>query len=108
MGGWNTGVWQYLVATGGCLHCHRDNLSGGSIVGTPPNTPQAVNLTPGGELAGWSDADIVRALRDGMRPGGAPLDPRMPWRSTRLMTDDEIAAVIRYLRSVPAQAFHTR
>lgn len=106
--GITTAYGRYLVATGGCMHCHGENLSGGPIVGAPPNTPPAANLTPGGELAGWSDADIVRALRDGIRPGGAPLNPLMPWRSTRLMTDDEIAAVIRYLRSVPAQADHTR
>ena len=106
--GTTTAYGHYLVATGGCMHCHGDNLSGGPIAGAPPNTPPAANLTPGGELAGWSDADIVRALREGVRPGGAPLNPLMPWRFTRLMTDDEIAAVIGYLRSVPAQAYHTR
>ncbi len=70
--------------------------------------PPAANLTPGGELAGWSDADIMRALREGKRPDGSALNPFMPWKATRYMTDDEIAALVRYLRSVPAQAYHTR
>lgn len=99
---------HYLVATGGCTDCHGNNLSGGPIVGVPPGIPPAPNLTPGGELAHWSDAEITRALREGIRPGGATLNPFMPWKETRMLTDDEIAALIRYLRSVPAQAYDTR
>jgi len=47
--------------------------------------PPAANLTPGGELAGWSDADIMRALREGKRPDGSALNPFMPWKATRYM-----------------------
>jgi hypothetical protein len=51
--------------TGGRTNCYGGNLSGGPISGAPPEFPPAANLTPGGELAHWSDADIVRALREG-------------------------------------------
>lgn len=99
---------HYLVATGGCMHCHGDNLSGGPVAGAAPDFPPAANLTPGGELRGWSDADITRALREGKRPNGSSLNTFMPWKATRLLTDDEITALIRYLRSVPAQTYHSR
>ena len=99
---------RYLAVTGGCTHCHGENLSGGPVAGAPPDLPPAPNLTPGGELRSWPDSDIMRALREGVRPGGAAINPFMPWKATRLMTDDEIAAVIRYLRSVPSQPYHTR
>jgi mono/diheme cytochrome c family protein len=106
--GITTAYGRYLVATGGCADCHGGNLSGGPVSGAPPDFPPAANLTPGGDLARWSDADIARALREGKRPDRSALSSFMPWKFTRYMTDDEIAALIRYLRSVPAQAYHTR
>ena len=54
-----------IAVTGGCTDCHGGNLSGGPISGAPPEFPPAANLTPSGDLAHWSDADIVRALREG-------------------------------------------
>ena len=96
-----------IAVTGVCTDCHGGHLSGGPISGAPPEFPPAANLTPSGDLAHWSDADIVRALREGARPDGAVLNPSMPWKATRSMTDDEIAALIRYLRSIPARSYHS-
>ena len=79
------------------------DLSGGPVPGAPPDVPPAPNLTPGGELRGWSDADIVKALREGVTPSGRQLNPFMPWKATAQMTDDELKAVILYVRSVPAK-----
>ena len=41
------------------------------------------NLTPDREtgLGSWSEADIVRAVRQGVRPDGRELAPVMPWRN---------------------------
>ena len=94
---------QYLATTGGCRGCHKPDLVGGPIVGAPPDVPPAPNLTPGGELRGWSDADIVKALRQGVTPSGRQLNEFMPWKATAQMTDDEMKAVILYVRSVPAK-----
>lgn len=94
---------QYLATTGGCRGCHKPDLGGGPVTGAPPDVPPAPNLTPGGELRGWSDADIVKALRQGVTPSGRELNPFMPWQATAQMTDDEMKAVILYLRSVPAK-----
>ena len=37
-----------------------------------------MNLTPGGPLARWTEADFVRALRTGRRPDGTAIRPPMP------------------------------
>ena len=51
-------------------------------------------------LHAWTEADFFRALREGRRPDGTVLDPeKMPWVRSGRMTDDEIRAVWRYLRS---------
>jgi hypothetical protein len=33
--------------------------------------------------------------------GGSTINPFMPWNDTRLMTDDEIRALLAYLRTAP-------
>lgn len=95
---------RYLANMGGCTGCHRADLSGGHVPGTPPEFKDASNLTPAGPLARWSEADFFNALRRGVRPDGSRLDDFMPWRATAAMTDDEIRAVWLYLKSVPAAA----
>jgi hypothetical protein len=83
---------------GGCVYCHGDDLRGGIKEG-PPGTPVSVNLTPTGPTAQWSEAEFATALRTGMRPDGTAINPFMPWRLTRLMTDEEITAVWTYLKT---------
>lgn len=88
----------YLVVVGGCTFCHGPDLKGGLKEG-PPGTPPSTDLTPAGDLASWSEAEFRKALREGMRPGGIPINPFMPWRLTKLMTDEEIAAVWAHLKT---------
>lgn len=94
---------QYLAA--GCAGCHGANFAGGPIPGTPPEWPAAANLTPHASgLAAWQEADFVRALRTGRRPDGRELQPQyMPWKNFGQFTDDELAAIWMYLRSLPPQ-----
>lgn len=93
----------YLVETGGCKVCHRADLRGGLHPLSLPEEPPPPDLTPAGRLAGWSQAEFVRALRTGETPEGRRLDPRwMPWPATARMSDLELEAIWLYLRSVPA------
>ena len=64
----------------------------------------ASNITPAG-IGSWTEADFLRALREGVRPGGTPIDPAMPVRYTKEMTDVELRAVWAYLQTVPAKAY---
>jgi mono/diheme cytochrome c family protein len=64
---------------------------------------RASNLTPDNEtgLGTWSDAEIVRALRNGQRKDGRLLAPVMPYEWLHEMSDDDAFAVARYLKSLP-------
>ncbi len=94
---------EHLARTGGCYSCHGDRLAGGPMAGAPPDFPPAANITPHTDgLADWSAEDFSRSMREGRRPDGTDIDPAMPWRYTREMTDEELAALWMYLRTVPA------
>ena len=95
----STEYGRYLATTSGCTYCHGDNLKGGLKEG-PPGTPASADLTSTGQLANWSEDDFRGALRTGMRPDNSVINPFMPWRLTRLMTDDEIKAVWLYLKTL--------
>ena len=97
------GRGRYLANISGCHGCHGYELSGGRVAG-PPDLPPASNLTPTG-LASWSEADFVRAMREGRRPDGRLLHDFMPWRQFRHMTDQELHALWLYLESVPPRPF---
>lgn len=91
---------RYLAQ--GCTGCHGSRLAGGRIPGAPPDLPIAANLTPHASgLGGWSEADFMRAIREGKRPDGSDIDPFMPWKSLGQMTDTELRALHAYLQSLP-------
>ena len=106
----------YLAKIMDCTGCH----TGGALVGQPdPQLHLAgssigfmipdlgyfypPNLTPDPEtgLGGWSEADIVRAVRTGVRPDGRELAPVMPWRSYAALADDDAQALAAYLKGLP-------
>ena len=87
-----------------CAGCHGPGFSGGPIPGAPPEWPTASNLTPDAEtgLGTWTEADFMRALREGRRPDGSAIDARyMPIRFTSKMTDVEIRALWAFLQTLP-------
>jgi mono/diheme cytochrome c family protein len=47
----------------------------------------------------WNDAQIVTAIRQGVRPDGVKLAPIMPYPFYHRMTDADARAVVAYLRS---------
>jgi cytochrome c553 len=98
---------SYLANVGGCTGCHGPGLSGGHVPGTPPDFKPAANLTPKG-IGHYTEADFFRALREGVRPDGTKIDPFMPWKLAREMSDDEIRAVHAYLRTVPPKEYGGR
>ena len=59
------------------------------------------NLTPDGEtgLGSWSDAEIARAIREGVDKDGVGLMV-MPAFNYHVMSDEDTAAVLGYLRSL--------
>ena len=93
---------QYLAIS--CTGCHGSGFSGGPIPLAPPEFPPALNLTPGGELQGWTEEMFINTLRTGVTPSGHQLNNLyMPWQYIGQMTDEELKAVFLFLRSLPAQ-----
>ena len=92
---------QYMAV--GCPECHGPGFSGGPIPG-PPEWPKAANITPGGDVANWTEQEFIDTLRNGFTPSGKQLNPEyMPWPTFGQMTDDELKAIWLYLQSLPAQ-----
>jgi mono/diheme cytochrome c family protein len=92
-----------------CVGCHALNnelpLSGGFDVGADSPVPLGAivsyNLTPAGPLKDWTDGEIFRVLREGVDRNGQAL-AAMGTQYTRFLSDEDIQAVIAYLRSQPA------
>ena len=92
---------KYLAIT--CTGCHGSGFSGGPIPLAPPEFPPALNLTPGGELQGWTEEMFINTMRTGVTPSGHQLkNEYMPWMYFGQMTDEELQAIFLFLRSLPA------
>jgi mono/diheme cytochrome c family protein len=80
-----------------CAACHMEDLSGG------PGAGEGMNLTPGGQLATWSEEDFIETMRTGVAPDGERLEEEeMPWRTLSRFSDQEFKAIWLYLQSLPA------
>ncbi len=92
---------EYLVETSGCKVCHHDNLSGGRHPLALPEEPPPPDLRAGSRVAEWSEEDFLVALRSGVTPEGDHLDARwMPWPAIGRMSDTELRAIYRFLRTL--------
>lgn len=72
-------------------------------IGLPkPNRIVAPNISPDPEYGAgkWTDADFVRALRQGIGHDGRTLFPMMPYSYFRRLSDEDLASVVVYERSV--------
>ena len=90
---------EYLVNVTGCRGCHVSQLAGGKS--TKPGSIDAPNLTPGGNLKSWRQAEFISTIRVGVTPNGHQLKPdQMPWKLIGTYSDDELAAIHLYLQSL--------
>ena len=91
-----------------CASCHSPGnelpLSGTNFATkfgfTMFGTLYAPNLTPGGDITDWSDGEVIRAIREGVHKNGRSLLV-MPADEYRHLSDDDVLALVAYLRSQP-------
>ncbi len=95
-----------------CGNCHTPKgptgdimekaFSGGLRFDEPPFDVTATNITPDKDtgIGSWSDADIKKLLRTGVRPNGVNIAVIMPTGFYEIMTDNDLNAVVAYLRTV--------
>jgi mono/diheme cytochrome c family protein len=105
----------YLATIGHCMECHTKKENdrhdfqnfgrGGEEFKGPWGVSVARNITSHRDkgIGGWSDAEIKRAITQGVRKDGSPLKPPMGYPLYAKMTDDDLNAVVAYLRTVPAK-----
>lgn len=94
-------------ATGGC-GCHtvpKQTFNvGGRRYDGPFGTVYSTNITSDREtgLGGWTDEQIITAIRAGRRPNGERLLPVHPFTVFNGMAAEDLKALVAYLRSLPA------
>ena len=104
---------EYLVrGPMGCGNCHTplgpdgpvagQELAGRLVEKNEQFTAIAPNITPASRIATWSDSELARAIREGIRPDGSVIGPPMPFTFYRGLSDDDVAAIVAFLRTVPA------
>jgi mono/diheme cytochrome c family protein len=102
----------YIFAAADCESCHTDKkakgafLAGGAPIKTDFGTFFAPNITPDrtNGLGSWTYEDFHRAMRQGKGKDGELLYPVFPYPSFTGMTDQNIADLWAYLKTVPPQA----
>lgn len=97
---------RYLFSSRGCADCHGANGAGRSFVNDGKSLHiRGPNITtgPGSVVGSYQPEDWVRAIRHGIAPGGRPL-MIMPSEDYNRFTDADLAALVAYVRSLPAVA----
>jgi mono/diheme cytochrome c family protein len=107
---------KYLVDTiAGCGNCHspRDKegnfikgkeFSGAFVITDPGFKAYAKNITPDREtgIGSWTPQQIATAIREGKTPDGKLLGPPMSFEFYRDISDEDVDAIVAYMRTVPA------
>lgn len=113
---------RYLVVLLGCGACHTDGAFDGApdlskalagsqtgiawsnpLEKTHPGVVYPPNITPDEQtgIGLWTDAQIANAIRAGTGRHGSRRLVTMPWRSYARLSDDDVEAIVAYLRSIP-------
>jgi mono/diheme cytochrome c family protein len=101
---------------GHCMECHTPRLPNGELDMTrlgaggnefrgPWGLSVSRNLTSDKEegLGKWTDAQIKATITSGVRPDGARLNPPMGFHFYRNINDEDLSALVAYLRTLPPQ-----
>lgn len=114
---------EYLIELLGCGSCHTD----GALIGEPdmqrslagstigiaftnplgerhPGVIYPSNITPDKTtgIGTWSDTQIANAIRAGIGRHGSRRLASMPWRGYAKLMDDDVTAIVSYLRTIDA------
>ena len=110
---------KYIAtALSGCIYCHSPHdwkapgtpivagMEGAGAIQPYADLPGKIvasNLTPDKETGAgsWTDDMFARAIREGIGHDGRALFPVMPYPNLREMSDDDLASVVVFLRSLP-------
>lgn len=81
--------------------CHGGDLAGGKVIEVGPlGRFSGPNITPSGLGAAYSDAELARLIRHGLKKDGRTVR-FMPAHEFNWLPDDDLTAVISWVRTVP-------
>ncbi len=92
-----------LAAIGNCITCHTAPegraYAGGYPLHTPFGTVYGTNITPDAEtgIGRWSEAEFVRAMREGLDRDGKHLYPAFPYEYFTRLSDDDLHALYAFV-----------
>ncbi len=104
---------RYLFSVASCAYCHANDGSGGFKLNGAFSeeygfgTIFVSNISSDREtgIGAWSDAEIARAIRSGVARDGRPLFWQgMPWDHFSNWDEEDIRALVAYLRLLPPVA----
>ncbi len=101
---------EYLSKMGDCIACHTNVSEGGQAfagglpIATPFGTFYSPNITPDKKtgIGSWTEADFIRALKEGKNPKGQPYFPVFPYLYFANTTDEDARDLYAYFMSIPA------
>lgn len=100
-----------------CPECHSDHdyskfanpikaetLNGGGFCLTEkdgfPGSVCTSNISPDATgISGWTDGELIRAIREGVDKDGRALFPMMPYGQYRHMSDEDVKSLVVWLRA---------
>ena len=110
------GRYLFTSSTGctGCHSLHDWNTHGGPVIPAGEGVGQVMWMTnlPGRIVASnitsdpetgagsWTDDQLARAIREGIGHDGRALFPIMPYQNLKHMSDEDLASLIVYIRSL--------
>jgi len=105
---------QYLATIGHCMECHTPRIrghqdfvndlgKGGREFPGPWGKSESRNITPSKTkgIGEWTDAEIKRAITQGIRKDGSKLKPPMAYAYYAKMTNVDLDGVVAWLRTLP-------
>jgi mono/diheme cytochrome c family protein len=110
---------EYLAHITACMECHAPHQWTAHDAPIPPNMIAAgqdmamlkglpgrviaPNISPDPQTGAgnWTDDQMARAIREGIGHDGRALFPIMPYQDFRALSDEDLASIIVYLRSLP-------
>lgn len=106
----DAGNGAYVARLAGCATCHTEAskdavaFAGGRELRTPFGSFFGPNITPDPVhgIGRWTEADFVRAMRQGVRPDGQHYFPAFPYVAFARMSDADLADLWAFMRSLPA------
>lgn len=101
---------QTMFHAGGCASCHatpgqedRTRLGGGFALHSPFGTFHAPNISPHPRdgIGGWTAAQFIRAMHEGVAPDGSHYYPAFPYASYQRMAGKDLADMFAFILTLP-------